>query len=64
VPTLVIHGDEDSLVTPSGGAATAEAIPGAELLKVPGMGHDMPIQVQPQLVSAIVANARKAAVTA
>ena len=57
VPTLVIHGEADSLVTPSGGEATAAAIPGATLLKVPGMGHDMPEQVVPQLVDAIAKNA-------
>ena len=57
VPTLVIHGEADSLVTPSGGEATAAAIPGATLLKVPGMGHDLPEQVVPQLVDAIAKNA-------
>jgi len=41
-PTLVIHGDADPLVNPSGGKATAAAIPNARLLLVPGMGHDMP----------------------
>lgn len=60
IPTLVIHGEADPLVTLSGGQATAAAIPGAELLVVPGMGHDMPPQVQPQLIDAIVANTRKA----
>ncbi|MGH2631925.1 MAG: alpha/beta fold hydrolase [Tepidiformaceae bacterium] len=57
VPTLVIHGEADSLVTPSGGAATAAAVPGATLMKVPGMGHDMPEQVVPQVVDAIAKNA-------
>jgi len=42
VPTLVIHGAADPLVTPSGGEATAAAIPGARLKLVPGMGHDLP----------------------
>ena len=60
VPTLVIHGEVDPLVTPSGGQATAEAIPGAELLVIPQMGHDMPPEVTPRIVQAIVANARKA----
>ena len=41
VPTLVIHGDADPLVTPSGGERTAAAVPGAELLVVEGMGHDL-----------------------
>ena len=64
VPTLVIHGEVDPLVTPSGGRATAEAIPGAELLMVPGMGHDIPAEVEDQVVGAIVANTRRAAATA
>lgn len=59
VPTLVIHGDADPLVTPSGGEATAAAVPGATLLRVPGMGHDMPEQVVPQLVEAIAKNAQR-----
>ncbi len=61
VPTLVVHGEVDPLVTPTGGRATAEAIPGAELLMVPGMGHDIPFEVEDQVVEAIVTNARKAA---
>jgi pimeloyl-ACP methyl ester carboxylesterase len=42
VPALVIHGTADKMVHPSGGRATAAAIPGAELLLVDGMGHDLP----------------------
>ena len=42
VPTLVIHGEADPLVDVSGGRATAEAIPGARLVTIPGMGHDLP----------------------
>ncbi|MEI2714550.1 MAG: alpha/beta fold hydrolase [Nocardioides sp.] len=42
VPSLVIHGLSDRMVHVSGGRATAAAIPGAELILVPGMGHDMP----------------------
>ena len=60
VPTLVVHGAADPLVQPSGGEATAKAIPGAELLMIEGMGHELPEQVWPQIVEAIVANARKA----
>src|SRR5829696_7174421 len=44
VPTLVIHGDADPLVHHSGGTATAEAVPGAQLLMVEGMGHDLPVE--------------------
>jgi pimeloyl-ACP methyl ester carboxylesterase len=61
VPTLVIHGTEDSLVTPSGGEATAAAIPGAELLMVDGMGHDFPSELEAQIAAAVAANTRKAA---
>ncbi len=42
VPTLVIHGTEDQLITPSGGERTAELIPNSTLLMVEDMGHDMP----------------------
>jgi pimeloyl-ACP methyl ester carboxylesterase len=42
VPTLVIHGDRDRMVNPTGGAATARAIPGARLETIAGMGHDLP----------------------
>lgn len=42
VPTLVVHGLDDPLVTPSGGLALAKAIPGATFIGHPGMGHDLP----------------------
>jgi pimeloyl-ACP methyl ester carboxylesterase len=61
VPTLVVHGADDPLITLSGGEATAAAVPGAELLVLPGMGHDLPAQLWPQIVDAIAANALKAA---
>ena len=60
VPTLVIHGVDDPLVTPSGGEATAKAVPGAELLNLEGMGHDLPIPLWPQIIDAIVDNTAKA----
>jgi pimeloyl-ACP methyl ester carboxylesterase len=53
VPTLVIHGDVDPLVTPSGGQRTAELVPGAELLVIEGMGHDLPPAVLGPVVEAI-----------
>ncbi len=53
-PTTVIHGDQDPLVNVSGGRATADAIPGAELVVVPGMGHDLPRELWPQVIDAIV----------
>ncbi|HWX74690.1 MAG TPA: alpha/beta fold hydrolase [Solirubrobacteraceae bacterium] len=52
-PTLVIHGTADPLVAPSGGRATARAIPGARLLMVKGMGHDLPRVLWPTLIDAI-----------
>jgi pimeloyl-ACP methyl ester carboxylesterase len=59
-PTTVIHGSADVLVRPSGGRATARAIPGARLRMIEGMGHDLPRQVYPQMVEAIAANAARA----
>jgi pimeloyl-ACP methyl ester carboxylesterase len=53
VPTLVIHGDADPLVPLAGGQATAAAIPGAELVVLPGMGHDLPQPLWPQIVGPI-----------
>jgi len=45
MPAAVIHGMEDRMVHPSGGRATAQAIPGANLLLIPGMGHDLPVEL-------------------
>jgi pimeloyl-ACP methyl ester carboxylesterase len=53
VPTLVVHGLADQMVHVSGGRATAAAIPGAELLLIEGMGHDLPSQLFETLVDAI-----------
>ena len=60
IPTVVIHGEVDPLVTLSGGQATAKACPNAELVVVPGMGHDLPEPLWPTIVDAIVGNAEKA----
>jgi pimeloyl-ACP methyl ester carboxylesterase len=57
VPTLVIHGSKDRMVTKSGGVATARAIPGARMMTVQGMGHDLPEAAWPQLVDAIAGHA-------
>jgi pimeloyl-ACP methyl ester carboxylesterase len=59
VPTVVIHGADDPLVGLSGGEATAAAIPGAKLVVLPGMGHDLPEPLWPQIIDAIVENARR-----
>jgi len=56
VPTLVIHGLDDTLIAPSGGERTAELVPGAQLLLVPDMGHDRPEPLWPVLADAIVAH--------
>ena len=42
VPTLVIHGSADTLIDPSGGRRTADAVPGARYVEIEGMGHDYP----------------------
>ncbi len=60
VPTLVVHGAQDPLVGVSGGRATAAAVPGAELLVVEGMGHDLPRAVLPELADRIGALAARA----
>jgi pimeloyl-ACP methyl ester carboxylesterase len=60
VPTLVIHGDKDPLVTPTGGEATAAAVPGAELLVLEGMGHDLPPAYWGPVVEAITKLASRA----
>ena len=59
-PTLVIHGLADKMVHVSGGRATARAIPGAELLLIDGMGHDLPGQLYDTFVTAIRRNADRA----
>jgi pimeloyl-ACP methyl ester carboxylesterase len=59
-PTLVIHGTIDPMCHPSGGQATAQAIPGARLELVDGMGHDLPPGAWPQIIGAIADNARRA----
>ncbi|MFF9392423.1 alpha/beta fold hydrolase [Streptomyces griseoluteus] len=56
VPTLVIHGLDDTLIDPSGGKRTAELVPGAELLLIPDMGHDRPRELWPKLIDAVVSH--------
>ncbi|HET7590168.1 MAG TPA: alpha/beta hydrolase [Solirubrobacterales bacterium] len=60
VPALVIHGSDDVLVNPSGGRATAKAIPNSRLKIVDGMGHDLPRALWPEFVEEIAANAARA----
>jgi pimeloyl-ACP methyl ester carboxylesterase len=59
-PTLVVHGSADRMVRPSGGRATARAIPGAQLMMIRGMGHDLPRAVWPRLTAAIAEHAARA----
>jgi pimeloyl-ACP methyl ester carboxylesterase len=59
-PTLVVHGKADPLVAYSGGRATARLIPGAKLMSVEGMGHDLPRAIWPRLIDAIAALASRA----
>jgi pimeloyl-ACP methyl ester carboxylesterase len=60
VPALVVHGDADRLVPLEAGRATAEAIPGARLEVVEGMGHDYPPQLWPRMVELIAGHAKSA----
>jgi pimeloyl-ACP methyl ester carboxylesterase len=63
VPTLVVHGADDPLVPVECGKDTAEAVPGAELMIIDGMGHDLPSGkgAWPQIIDAIIAHTRKVA---
>ena len=61
IPFLVIHGEADPLVQVSGGKATAAAVPGSNLILIPGMGHDLPEAVWGQIIDAVVANTKLAA---
>ena len=53
MPTLVIHGTDDSLVPVENGRLVAGAVPGARLIEIEGMGHDLPKRAWPQVVAAI-----------
>lgn len=61
LPALVVHGTMDTLVRPSGGLATAKAIPGSRLLMFNDMGHDLPHTRWTELAAAIRHNADRAA---
>jgi len=53
IPTLVIHGLADRMCDVSGGRATADAIPGSELILIEGMGHDLPLGLRSELAQRI-----------
>ncbi|MCY4456584.1 MAG: alpha/beta hydrolase, partial [Acidimicrobiaceae bacterium] len=55
VPTLVIHGALDTLIDQSGGARTAELIPGARYLLLEDMSHDFVPQAWPPIIEAVTA---------
>ncbi|MDT0466509.1 alpha/beta fold hydrolase [Streptomyces gibsoniae] len=61
VPTLVIHGLDDTLIDVSGGRRTAELVPGAKLLLIPDMGHDRPRRLWPEIIDAVEAHTRSLA---
>jgi pimeloyl-ACP methyl ester carboxylesterase len=60
-PTLVIHGDYDPMIHPSGGRATADAIPGARLVTIPNLRHNIIASVAPTLTPLIIEHAKAAA---
>jgi pimeloyl-ACP methyl ester carboxylesterase len=53
MPALVVHGEDDIMMHPKAGRATAAAIPGARLVMYPGMGHDLPAELWPAVVEEI-----------
>jgi pimeloyl-ACP methyl ester carboxylesterase len=60
VPTVVLHGTDDPLIPVRAGRATARAIPGAELIEIDGMGHDLPRELWPRIAEAVSENANRA----
>ena len=56
VPTLVIHGRDDTLIQPDGGEHTAAAIPEANLLLLAHMGHDLPQPLWPTIIDAVISH--------
>lgn len=61
-PTLVIHGDADPVVPLAGGTQTADSVPGAELRVIRGMGHELPREVWPEIIEAVVRHAQTVSV--
>jgi pimeloyl-ACP methyl ester carboxylesterase len=59
-PTLVIHGEADPLVPLAGGQDTAAHIKGARLKTIPGMGHDLPLELVDEIADAIAEHAKGA----
>jgi pimeloyl-ACP methyl ester carboxylesterase len=63
IPTLVIHGRDDTLIEPSGGFRTAELIPGSTLAYLSDMGHDVPRELWPTFVDLIIGHTARAHAT-
>jgi pimeloyl-ACP methyl ester carboxylesterase len=59
-PTRVIHGEADPLVLPAAGHDLVARMPGAVADFIPGMGHDLPLQLLPRFAEGIAENARRA----
>jgi pimeloyl-ACP methyl ester carboxylesterase len=62
-PALVLHGADDPLLRPAAARRTAAAIPGARLVILPGVGHDLPAEVFPLVADEVRAVADRAAAT-
>jgi len=62
VPALVLHGERDLLLRPAAARRTAAAIDGARLVLLPGVGHDLPAAVWPQVAGEVKALADRSAV--
>lgn len=60
IPTLVIHGRDDTLILPKGGERTAELVPGANLLLLHDMGHDLPRPLWPIVIDAMISHSTHA----
>jgi pimeloyl-ACP methyl ester carboxylesterase len=58
-PTLVIHGADDLLIKPEAAHHTAACIKGAELVIVPGWGHNMPIRAVDAIAGPMIDFMRK-----
>ncbi|MEL6064693.1 MULTISPECIES: alpha/beta fold hydrolase [unclassified Methylobacterium] len=63
-PTLVVHGAEDPLFPPACGEDTAASIPDAEMMLIPGMGHDLPPSLYRVIADAIERTARRSSISA
>ena len=60
IATLVIHGDADTLISPSGGRHTADVIPNAQYVEIENMGHDVPVTQWPHIVQLVTMHAANA----